>query len=105
MSITNEYELRGMQEVSRAVAYTLKEMIGFTQPGMTTKEIDDIGKDINNHQELVDASKDILRKTIDYIKGGVKIADIGFIMETEAKKRGFKVIKNLGGHGIGRSVH
>lgn len=26
-------------------------------------------------------------------------------METETKKRGFRVIKNLGGHGIGRSLH
>ena len=26
-------------------------------------------------------------------------------MELEAKKRGYKVIKNLGGHGIGRSLH
>ncbi len=26
-------------------------------------------------------------------------------METEAKKRGYRVIKNLGGHGIGRSLH
>lgn len=26
-------------------------------------------------------------------------------MEAKAKKRGFKVIKNLGGHGIGRSLH
>ena len=29
----------------------------------------------------------------------------GFLIETEAKKRGFSVIKNLGGHGIGRSLH
>jgi methionyl aminopeptidase len=26
-------------------------------------------------------------------------------METEANKRGYKVIRNLGGHGIGRSLH
>nr|WP_312440313.1 M24 family metallopeptidase [Sphingobacterium multivorum] len=26
-------------------------------------------------------------------------------METEAKKRGYKVIKNLGGHGVGKSLH
>ncbi len=64
-----------------------------------------LGKDIHQHQELVNASKEILQKAIDNIRGGVKIADIGFIMETEAKKRGFKVIKNLGGHGIGRSLH
>ncbi len=64
-----------------------------------------IGQDVHNHQKLVDASKEILQKTIKNIRGGVKIADIGQIMETEAKKRGYKVIKNLGGHGIGRSLH
>ncbi|RAI83843.1 type I methionyl aminopeptidase [Algoriphagus yeomjeoni] len=64
-----------------------------------------IGKDIHNHQPLVDASQNILKKAINAIKGGVKIADIGFIIETEARKSGFKVIKNLAGHGVGRSLH
>ncbi|UZD22835.1 type I methionyl aminopeptidase [Algoriphagus halophytocola] len=64
-----------------------------------------LGKDINNHQPLVDASKDILQKAIHAIKGGVKIADIGFLIESEAKKSGYKVIKNLAGHGVGRSLH
>jgi methionyl aminopeptidase len=64
-----------------------------------------LGKDIYNHQKLVDASKEILQKTLDNIRGGVKIADIGHLMETEAKKRGYKVIKNLGGHGVGKSLH
>jgi len=64
-----------------------------------------LGEDINQHQKLVEASKEILHKAISNIKGGVKIADIGFLMENEAKKRGYKVIKNLGGHGIGRSLH
>lgn len=175
MSITQESELLGMQKASNAVAYTLKEMINYAQPGMSTKELDEygakilsdfgaksaprltygfpgwscisvdnefchgipsekrilkegdlinidvsaeldgfwadngasfvLGNDLNQHQKLVDASKEILRKAINNIKGGVKISDIGYIMETEAKKRGFKVIKNLGGHGIGRSLH
>lgn len=64
-----------------------------------------IGEDIHRYQRLVDASKEILHKAIYAIRGGVKIADIGFLMETEARKRGYKVIKNLGGHGIGRSLH
>ncbi len=175
MSITNEHELAGMQKAGEAVAFTLKEMIKYAQPGMTTKEIDEfggkiladfgarsapyltygfpgwtcisvnnefchgipndkrvlqegdlinidvsaelngfwadnggsfiIGKDIHQHQKLVDASKEILQKTINTIRGGVKIADIGLLMETEAKKKGFKIIRNLGGHGIGRSLH
>jgi methionyl aminopeptidase len=64
-----------------------------------------LGQDVNQHQKLVDASKEILHKAIFNIKGGVRIADIGELIETEAKKRGFKVIKNLTGHGIGRSLH
>lgn len=64
-----------------------------------------LGEDINNHQPLVDASKSILKKAISSIKGGVKIADVGHIIETAAKKHGFTVIKNLTGHGIGRCLH
>ena len=175
MSITNETELAGMRKASEAVAYTLKEMCNYAQPGMTTKELDEygakvladygaksapyltygfpgwtcisinnefchgipsektvlqegdlinidvsaeldgfwsdngnsfvLGRDINQHQKLVDASKEILHKAIHNIKGGVRISDIGFLIETEAKKRGYKVIKNLTGHGVGRSLH
>lgn len=64
-----------------------------------------IGEDINQHQKLIDASRQILHKAIFNIKGGVRISDIGHLIETEAKKYGFKVIKNLTGHGIGRSLH
>lgn len=64
-----------------------------------------LGEDIYRHQKLVEASRQILHKAIYNIKGGVRISDIGFLMETEAKKRGYKVIKNLTGHGVGRSLH
>lgn len=64
-----------------------------------------LGEDIHGYQKLVNASKEILRKAISNIKGGVKISDIGHLMETEAKKRGYKVIRNLTGHGVGRSLH
>jgi len=64
-----------------------------------------LGEDIHQHQTLIEASQKILQKAIYNIKGGVRISDIGLLMETEAKKRGFRVIKNLGGHGIGRSLH
>ncbi len=175
MSITKDFELVGMQKASEAVAYTLKEMIKYARPGMTTKKLDEygagilsdfgaksapkltygfpgyncisvnnefchgipsdekilkdgdlvnidvsaelngfwadnggsfvLGKDIRQHQELVNASKFILKKAIDNIRGGVRISDIGHLMEQEAKKRGYRVIKNIGGHGIGRSLH
>lgn len=64
-----------------------------------------LGEDVNQHKELITASKAILHKAIFSIKGGVRISDIGGMMENDARKAGFKVIKNLTGHGIGRSLH
>lgn len=64
-----------------------------------------LGTDTFNHQPLVDTSKQILRKAIRKITGGVRVSDVGFLIETEAKKAGYKVIRNLTGHGIGRSLH
>ncbi|MEG0163614.1 MAG: M24 family metallopeptidase, partial [Mucinivorans sp.] len=46
MSITNEQELIGMQKVSEAVAFTLKEMMNYAQVGMTTKDLDEYGAKI-----------------------------------------------------------
>jgi methionyl aminopeptidase len=64
-----------------------------------------LGRDRRNLQPLVDASQRSLRKAIAQVRGGVKIADIGRIIELEAKKSGYRVIRNLVGHGIGRSLH
>jgi methionyl aminopeptidase len=64
-----------------------------------------IGADIHQHQRLIEASKQILHKAIHRIRGGVRVSDIGFLIESEARKQGYKVIKNLTGHGVGRSLH
>ncbi|MDQ6903477.1 MAG: type I methionyl aminopeptidase [Bacteroidota bacterium] len=64
-----------------------------------------LGEDINQHQNLIDTSKQILHKAICNVKGGVRISEIGHLIETEAKKYGYKVIKNLTGHGVGKSLH
>ncbi|MFD2145016.1 type I methionyl aminopeptidase [Mucilaginibacter antarcticus] len=64
-----------------------------------------LGDDIYGHGKLVAASKEILKKAISNIKGGVKISEIGRLIETEARKAGYTVIKNLTGHGVGRSLH
>lgn len=64
-----------------------------------------LGEDIHQHQQLVNASRDILRIAIANIRDGVKIAQVGGIIEAEARKRGYRVIKNLTGHGIGRALH
>lgn len=64
-----------------------------------------VGDDIQNLQRLVDTSHEILLEAISQITGGVKIADIGKLIETKAKNAGYTVIRDLGGHGVGRSLH
>jgi methionyl aminopeptidase len=64
-----------------------------------------LGHDHRNLQPLVEASQRSLRKALAQVRGGVKIADIGRIIEGEAKRSGYRVIRNLVGHGIGRSLH
>jgi methionyl aminopeptidase len=175
MIITNDAEFIGIQNISRAVAITLREMRNYAKPGMTTKHLDEyggqllkelgaksapkiaydfpgytcisvnkeighgiptlqktlqegdlinidvsaemkgfwadnggsfvLGADLYHHQHLVDTSKRILKKAIFNIKTGGHIAEIGRLIETEARKSGYKVIKNLTGHGVGRSLH
>jgi methionyl aminopeptidase len=64
-----------------------------------------LGNDIHQHSKLVNASRNILAKALQHIRGGVKIAEVGLLIETEAKRAGYKVIRNLVGHGVGRSLH
>lgn len=64
-----------------------------------------VGEDKQGLQNLVDASQEILNLAIPQIKNGGRIADLGAFIEKEAKKRGFSVIRNLCGHGVGKSLH
>lgn len=64
-----------------------------------------VGEDLYSNQKLVDTSVAALYKAISIIKGGVKINEVGRMIEKVAKSNGFKVINNLGGHGIGTNLH
>lgn len=64
-----------------------------------------LGEDLHGHARLVDTSRVILKKAINMIRPGMRIADMGRVIELTAKKEGFRVIRNLTGHGIGKSLH
>lgn len=64
-----------------------------------------LGEDRQDLQALVDASQEILNLAINKVRSRMKIADLGGFIEREAKKRGYQVVKNICGHGIGRKLH
>ncbi len=64
-----------------------------------------LGSDLRNLNPLISCSRRALQKALSNIRGGVRISEIGAIIENEARRSGFRVIRNLAGHGIGRSLH
>ncbi|MFC4809579.1 type I methionyl aminopeptidase [Paenibacillus sp. GCM10023250] len=54
---------------------------------------------------LCQYAHDTMMKVIASLKHGVKLNEIGRIMQSEAEKGGYRVIKNLCSHGVGRSLH
>jgi methionyl aminopeptidase len=64
--------------------------------GDTAYTIDLSGQNGN----LVNAADDALESALREIKPGVKVGDIGGVIEETAKKYGYKTLKNLSGHKI-----
>jgi len=38
-------------------------------------------------------------------RAGFRVSEIGRVVEREVRRSGFSVIRDLGGHGIGRTIH
>ncbi|NOU68923.1 type I methionyl aminopeptidase [Paenibacillus sp. LMG 31461] len=54
---------------------------------------------------LCEYTHNTMMKVISSLKHGVKLNEIGRIIQIEAKKGGYNVINNLCSHGIGKSLH
>ena len=55
-------------------------------------------------ERLVEAAERALESVVEAIKPGIRVYDIGRIIESTVRKMGFKPIRNLSGHSIGRFV-
>jgi methionyl aminopeptidase len=56
-------------------------------------------------QRLLDVAHHSMELGIDQARSGNHIGDIGAAIQTYAEKQGFSVVRELVGHGVGRSVH
>jgi len=55
--------------------------------------------------ELVRCAERAFGQALNAARPGNRTKDIGRAVEREARRRGFHVVKELGGHGIGRTIH
>ena len=175
MIIKTEEELHQIKEIGEICGRVLKEMVAYTKPGMTTKEIDQFGGDLlkkydaesapiseydfpgftcisvneevahgipgsrvlnsgdvvnidvsakknglfadtglsfivgevedARKQKVIDVCEMAFEEAMKKIKPGTKVSQIGRAVNNVARKNGMTVIKNLTGHGIGKSLH
>jgi len=56
-------------------------------------------------QQLLEVTKECLQKAIEQAIVGKRIGDIGFACQHHAEQSGYGVVRELVGHGLGRSLH
>jgi methionyl aminopeptidase len=174
MTADSQKDIEYLKAIGRICAETLRKMMNATRAGMTTRELDEIGRvlleaegarsapqvtynypaatcisvspviahgipdehvlregelihiDVSAEldgyyadtgaslvvsrrdrslHKLLDATKATLAKALRAAKAGNPLNGIGRTVQTEARKRGYNVIYDLTGHGIGRRLH
>jgi len=64
-----------------------------------------VGKISEDKQKLMDVTKECFFRAIKNLKAGSRLGDIGYEVERYAEKFGFKPVRSMGGHGIGKNMH
>lgn len=174
MIIDGEKDIQGLKEIGQIVGNTLAEMKKRAEPGMTTAQLDEVGKEylekqgalsapqseydfpgvtcicVNEEiahgipgdrvlqegdlinidvsasknsyfadaggsfalppvdhevQKLCRATYRALRRAMSSVRAGKYLWEVGKAVENVARKEGYKIIRNLGSHGVGRSLH
>ena len=70
-----------------------------------TSRMYSIGKISVKAQNLIDATYESLIKSIKILKPGIKLGDIGNEIQTYVEAKGFSVVRDFCGHGIGDKFH
>lgn len=81
--------------------------LGLTHKGMVVDSAITVpvGQVSEQSQKLIRATEAALAAGIAVARPGGRMGDISHAIQTEIEKAGFSVVKELGGHGVGGSVH
>jgi len=64
-----------------------------------------VGEVTRERQNLVACAESAFAKATLVARAGFRVWEIGRAVEREVRRSGFSVIRDLGGHGIGRTIH
>ena len=64
-----------------------------------------VGVVSEENQRLIACAERAFAKAMLVARAGFRVFEIGRVVEREVRRHGFSVIRDLGGHGIGRTIH
>ncbi len=97
--IPNEYILREGELIHIDVSAELNGYYADTGASMV------VSKGERRFEKLIEATRTALNKALRAAKAGNLLNGVSRAVQTEAGKRGYNVITDLTGHGIGRNLH
>lgn len=75
---------------------------GFFGDSAYTFEVGEVAPEV---KALLKATKESLYKGIEMAKEGNRIGDIGYSVQNYCETRGYSVVREMVGHGVGKSLH
>ena len=70
-----------------------------------TSKMYTVGDVAPHAQRLIDISQECLYKAIDHGRPGIRLGDIGHVIQTHAEANYYSVVRDYCGHGIGMEFH
>jgi methionyl aminopeptidase len=64
-----------------------------------------VGTVSERRRRMIAATRAAFAAAMEVARAGNRVRDIGGAVEREVKRRGFSVVRDLSGHGIGRTIH
>src|ERR1700740_2665306 len=64
-----------------------------------------VGEVSEERRHLADCAERAFMKAMLVARAGFRVSEIGRVVEREVRRSGFSVIRDLSGHGIGRTIH
>lgn len=65
----------------------------------------EVGTETPRSQKLLRATREALERGMDSARASTPLRLVGRSVESVARKYGFRIVRNLGGHGVGRFIH
>lgn len=64
-----------------------------------------VGEVAKEARRLIRVTKEALARALEVVRDGVRVGDVSFAVQSFVEREGFGIVRDLVGHGVGKSLH